>query len=113
MGDKVLPPHGVWRIDATKIDVTAAPRRHHNMAFSVVAKSGWRKVSLPPEFFQKGGAEGLMCIDELTDYELVKGVYLADNKAKVIANLFVTLIISPIPLARCRWLMMCCYLLYL
>ncbi|KAK2189291.1 hypothetical protein NP493_109g00000 [Ridgeia piscesae] len=53
------------------------------MAFSVVAKSGWRKVSLPPEFFQKGGAEGLMCIDELTDYELVKGVYLADNKAKV------------------------------
>ena len=78
------------------------------MAFSVVAKSGWRKVSLPPEFLQKGGAEGLMCIDELTDYELVKGERLADNKAKVIANVFVNLIISPILLAR--WLMACCYL---
>lgn len=76
------------------------------MAFRLVAKSGWRNVSLPPEFYEKGGTEGLICIDELTDYELVKGEHLADNKSKVIAYLLRNLVISPISLARWRILLL-------
>ena len=64
----------------------AQPRKRQiNMAFRVVAKSGWRKVPLPPEFFEKEGAEGLTCIEELTDYDLTEDGHLQVNKSKVVA----------------------------
>ena len=70
------------------------------MAFRVVAKSGWRKVPLPKEFFEKEGAEGLTCIEELTDYELTEDGHLQVNTSKVVAYVLENLVISPISVAR-------------
>ena len=70
------------------------------MSFRVVAKSGWRKVPLPKEFFEKEGAEGLTCIEELTDYELTEDGHLQVNTSKVVAYVLENLVISPISVAR-------------
>jgi ATP-dependent RNA helicase DDX24/MAK5 len=53
--------------------------KRHNM--NVTAKAGWKSVAIDPQLRARGFAEGLLGIEELSDYQLVK----VNKKKKAVA----------------------------